>query len=51
MDSSPVQLGEMSDELDGGIPLAKSEGLEAFEQSFVRQPGRGGEHVLVHDLE
>jgi hypothetical protein len=50
-DSSPVQLGEMSDELHGGIALAKNEGLEARKEHVVRQRGNGRQHVLVHDLE
>jgi hypothetical protein len=45
----PVQLGEMADELDGGITLAHGERLQAREERVVRQPGRGGEDVLVHD--
>jgi hypothetical protein len=45
----PVQLGEMADELDGGVTLAEGERLQARKERFVRQPGRGGEDVFVHE--
>jgi hypothetical protein len=39
----------VADQLDSGITLADGEGLQAREERFVRQAGRGGEDVLVHD--
>jgi hypothetical protein len=49
MGPPPVQFREMADELDGSVTLADGERLQAREERVVRQAGRGGENVFVHD--
>ena len=49
MGLASLELGEMADELDGGVALPTSEVLQAGVERIVRQPGRGGEDVFMHD--
>ena len=44
-----VELGKKRDEFDSGIALANRHEFDAGEERVVRQPGRGGEDVFVHD--
>jgi hypothetical protein len=49
MSLSPPELGEVRDELHGGIALPNCEQLDASEKRVVRQLGGGGEDIFVHD--
>jgi hypothetical protein len=49
MGLASLELGKMADELDGGVALPTSEVLQARAERIVRQAGRGGEDVFVHD--
>jgi hypothetical protein len=48
VESSGIELGQVSDELDGGLPLPRGENDDAAEQIRVGQPGRNGEPSVLH---
>lgn len=44
-----IELGEMRDELDGGVALSDGKHLEPCQERVIRQPGRDSKDVFMHD--